>query len=90
MVYQTLHRTLKLEQQTHSKPRGWTNAKYFDIEWVKVDNKKSLKKQCIKGVFSVKRVRYLLHFIIYNDNAVCFVPDQHAECGFYTATSLKQ
>ena len=32
MVYQTLHRTLKLDKHTHSKPRGWTNAKYFDIE----------------------------------------------------------
>ena len=90
MVYQALHRTLKLEQQTHSKPRGWTNAKYFDIEWVIVDNKKSLKKQWIKGVFSVKGVRYLLHFIIYNDNEVCFVLDQNAECDLYSATSLKQ
>jgi hypothetical protein len=47
MLYQTLHRTLKLDKQTHSKPRGWTNAKYFDIEWVIVDSKKSLKTQCI-------------------------------------------
>jgi hypothetical protein len=90
MVYQTLHRTLKLEQQTHSKPRGSTNVKYFDIEWVIVDNKKSLKTQCTKGVFSVKWVRYLLHFIIYNDKEVWFVLDQNAEFEFYSATSLKQ
>jgi hypothetical protein len=36
------------------KPHGWTNAKYFDIEWVIVDSKKSLKTQCIKGVVRIR------------------------------------
>jgi hypothetical protein len=50
----SVHRTLKIDKQTHSKPHGWTNTKYFDIEWVIVDSKKSLKTQCIKGVVRIR------------------------------------
>ena len=41
-------------------------------------------------VISLQMIRYILHFIIYNNNDVCFVLDQNAELDLYSATSLKQ